>query len=192
MAPLSVVPRMAAGSRQNKEEMRLVVQPLTCQWLTYMSQTPFFTPTDYQSLPFLYPSPVGPSEGYMAFFPHSSSPLLHSLWFSVLRFLLRAGKKGRRTSRSRLDMFHMWMIYCMCVKTFFLIQSRGLSHKSWWVELKRFSITHSSEAPQHSDPEINPAFPIDASRVQSLSATAQPINRYCAFARSHFSQVPFI
>lgn len=134
----------------------------------------------------------GPSEGSVAFFPHSLFPLLHSLWLSGLRFLLWAGKKEGRTSRSQLDMFHVWMIYCMCVKTFLLIRSRGLSHKSQWVELKRFGITHSSEAPQHSDPEINPAFPINASRTQSLSATAQSINRSCAFARGHFSQVPFI
>lgn len=103
----------------------------------------------------------------------------------------RQGKSEEGLEGLSLDADHVWLIYYMCVKALCLSHSRGLGHKGWWVELRGFSITPSSEAPQHSDPEINPALPINASSVQSLPTTAQPINRPCSFARSHFSQISF-
>lgn len=133
MAPLSMVTRVAAGSKQNKAEMRLVVWPLTLV-KAHLYEPNLIPHTLSLSVPDHDPCPSSillqqgtlqrpVRKGSIAFFPHCSSPLLHLLWFSGLRFLLQAGKKGGRTSRSWLDMFLMWMIYCMCVKTFILFKS---------------------------------------------------------------------
>lgn len=75
---------------------------------------------------------------------HPPSPLPLILWPEIPAPGREKGREDFKVSARPVphvdDLLHVWKMVC-------LSRSRGLSHKSWWGELSRFSITPSSEAP---------------------------------------------